>query len=296
MISVKKSNNDKPAILNNVSIADKLDKISTETEPGKKVNSLYNHDSVRLKLNQLYHNKCAYCEGKIPEGYKERIDHYRPKNKVKTIFRKKNSVVKSTKKLSNRIKIPNHKGYFWLGFEWTNLLPSCEKCNSRKSNLFPIDNENDRISDKLIEEGFLMSDNETFIFDEFQATSNTLQRENRLLLNPELDEIEKHFIFLPTGEIEALTEEGEMSIEVYGLNRGTLILARRKIVDDYIAEIIKICNEHNADENVFRYFIEKDLKNPKNNDFSTNEYASFRRFLFDFYEEFVLEKVGNLFK
>jgi len=42
-----------------------------------------------------------------------------------------------------------------------------------------------------------------------RADSATLLAEKPLLLNPEIDEPKLHFIFLPNGEIKALSEKGK---------------------------------------------------------------------------------------
>jgi len=146
MISVNKSKVNKPTKLDNEQIAKKLLKIKDEGKPGEKINDLYNDDDVRNALNQLYHNKCAYCEGLTNTAkFTSRIDHYRPKNGIKGVT--------------------NHKGYYWLGYEWTNLLPTCEKCNIKKSNQFPLKDETTRITDNLKNEGFLL--NNEFVLENF---------------------------------------------------------------------------------------------------------------------------------
>ena len=61
---------------------------------------------VRDKLNEYYHHKCAYCE---TGGGKADIEHYRPKGSVK--------------------EEDTHSGYYWLAYEWSNLIPSCVKCS-----------------------------------------------------------------------------------------------------------------------------------------------------------------------
>ena len=71
---------------------------------------------VRERLRDIYYNKCAYCED---IDAKPEVEHYRPKKKVS--------------------EDSSHPGYYWLCYEWTNLLPSCHYCNteSGKRNQFP---------------------------------------------------------------------------------------------------------------------------------------------------------------
>ncbi|MGB0932388.1 MAG: hypothetical protein ACPGVB_16520, partial [Chitinophagales bacterium] len=72
--------------------------------------------AVRETLKTIYHNKCAYCES---IEAKPEIEHYRPKKGVKGII---------------------HDGYYWLCYEWTNLIPSCRYCNTEggKGDYYPI--------------------------------------------------------------------------------------------------------------------------------------------------------------
>ena len=266
MISIDKTKVRKPSVLDNNTIHKDLLKIKDKEKPGKEINNLYNHKDVRAKLDKLYNNKCAYCEQKIPEGYSARIDHFRPKNRIKGV--------------------ENHKGYYWLGYEWTNLLPTCEKCNIKKSNKFPLsENESTRISDNLELEGFLQ--NKKFIFEKFKLEK--LEKENRLLLNPEIDKVEDHLYFLPTGEIKYLTEKGEKSIEVYDLNRNSLIIERRSIIDDIICEIIDIFSNYQEHKDLLRKFFLDKIEYTE-----ASEYSLFRFFIKNFFNSFVISDLINL--
>ncbi|MBF0294794.1 MAG: TIGR02646 family protein [Magnetococcales bacterium] len=73
-------------------------------------NNVYAHATVKVALNAIYHNKCAYCESLIEEQADRRVEHYRPKG----------------------------GGYHWLAYEWSNLLLACESCNRKKWNHFPV--------------------------------------------------------------------------------------------------------------------------------------------------------------
>ena len=45
-----------------------------------------------------------------------------------------------------------------------------------------------------------------------------LRDEKPLFLNPEIDEVEKHLIFLPNGEVRGLSDRGKITIEICNLN------------------------------------------------------------------------------
>jgi uncharacterized protein (TIGR02646 family) len=220
MISIDKSVVKKPDILSDNEISRKLSSLKSDANQGRKITNLYNETEVIEKLLKLYNNKCCACE----QEAELEIDHFRPKNRIN--------------------EKPNHKGYYWLGYEWTNLLPICSRCNKFKSNQFPLKNENTRISDNLEQEGFLK--NGEFVFENFKIQN--LEKEERLLLNPEIDKVEKHLLFLPTGEINHISEKGNKTIEIYKLNRNWLIGKRSKIIENQIDEIIEIFLEWGEDQ------------------------------------------------
>ena len=106
MIKVEKNFEDIPKILTN--------KIREEAfyqnikvgafEHGK---NLYKPNSVKKRLKEdIYHNKCAYCEKDISDE-PQSIEHYRPKD-----------------------------SYYWLAYSWDNLLLCCTRCNSKKREQF----------------------------------------------------------------------------------------------------------------------------------------------------------------
>jgi hypothetical protein len=75
----------------------------------------------------MYNKKCAYCEERI----KTYIEHYRPKGSVQG---------------------SRHGGYYWLCYEWSNLLPACHECNKfggGKGTQFPVGNKHLTYADCL---------------------------------------------------------------------------------------------------------------------------------------------------
>ncbi|MFM9923256.1 hypothetical protein VLK31_09720 [Variovorax sp. H27-G14] len=75
--------------------------------------------SADLWRAQYY--KCCYCERKIPEKFND-VEHYRPKGSAK------------------RAPGCNQThGYWWMAFDWQNLLFACPACNrSGKNDAFPL--------------------------------------------------------------------------------------------------------------------------------------------------------------
>jgi hypothetical protein len=161
-------------------------------------NDLY--QALKNCLKEYFHGKCAYCESDFEAVSWGDVEHYRPKRKVTGAI---------------------HPGYYWLAYEPSNLMPSCERCNRAdgKLNKFPIAATGKRAL----------------------AEGDDLGAEAPLLLNPyDPDHCAakaRHlrYVFerdgwelLPTGRVEALTPEGIESVETYKLNRTALVKRRRK--------------------------------------------------------------------
>jgi hypothetical protein len=177
-----------------------------------------------LLLN-VFNNKCAYCE--TPVGRSQfHAEHFRPKGQVKT---KKQVVTIQTLEGQQF----DHPGYFWLAYNWENLLPSCALCNTvkGKKNQFPIilthasmwkslTSEQERqlkrkiikSQDKGLKSVYYLQPIDLDVF------------EGRLLLHPYLDDPHQHLRFGESGSVAAVegSEMGKHSIEVYDLDNGPL--------------------------------------------------------------------------
>jgi len=101
-----------------------------EIAPGAEPNGAV-YRAVRRWLLIAYSKKCAYCERSI-RGHSVRVDHFRPKV---GILRNDGQAVRL------RDAAAEHPGYYFLAYEWRNLLPTCEHCNVAKSNRFHTGNE-----------------------------------------------------------------------------------------------------------------------------------------------------------
>jgi uncharacterized protein (TIGR02646 family) len=89
--------------------------------------SIYAHQSVKTALIEAQHGKCAFCEKIVFDA--GTIEHYRPKTAVQ-------------QSRGGRIIKP---GYYWLAYEWSNLLLCCGECNTgHKRILFPLSNPSTR--------------------------------------------------------------------------------------------------------------------------------------------------------
>ncbi|HEY0481955.1 MAG TPA: hypothetical protein VGD37_30765, partial [Kofleriaceae bacterium] len=84
---------------------------------------IYGHPSVKAALVAMQHEKCAFCEAKPLHVSDGDVEHFRPKGAVRQAD-------------SEPMQRP---GYYWLAYDWQNLLFACERCNRRhKKNLFPL--------------------------------------------------------------------------------------------------------------------------------------------------------------
>jgi len=207
--------------------AQELEKaIAFFTDPGNYLNNeklnkksfafkIYKNSELSSELEAEFGKKCAYCETDFAAVTPKDVEHFRPKSEIDT----------GSEKLA--------PGYYWLAGDWFNLLVSCPDCNrSRKhkvpgqskeiklgkSTQFPLDEEGHRIR---------------------SHNDNILQEEpHRLLLNPCLDDPEKHLTYDDQGLIYPRpnaagqpSTKGRISIEVYALQRKNLVEARLSVLN-----------------------------------------------------------------
>ncbi len=83
--------------------------------------TIYADDSVKAALVTAQHGKCAFCESRITHDQPGDVEHFRPKKGIA------------------RGKSLSRPGYYWLAYDWENLLFACALCNRRhKRNSFPL--------------------------------------------------------------------------------------------------------------------------------------------------------------
>ncbi|MDX2248052.1 MAG: hypothetical protein SF052_14800 [Bacteroidia bacterium] len=157
---------------------------------------VYGHPSVKKQLIADQYGKCCFCESKFTATSYGDVEHFRPKAGFK-------------QQSGDRLKKP---GYFWLVYDWNNLLFSCQICNQKhKRNFFPLLTEQNRAKDH----------------------NYPLEpAEERLLVDSIEDDPEQHISFrqeIPYG----LDEKGKTSINIYGLNRENLNEERREYLKKF---------------------------------------------------------------
>jgi hypothetical protein len=198
-------------------------------------------------LKNITYNKCAYCEKILTTDEKETIyydaEHYRPKAKVSMKGSSKD--VQTTDEFGNKI---THPGYFWIAYDYNNLLPSCKICNSGtgKQNQHPVkktytiirnvkDIDKTKLAGRCIE-----SPRRKDYY--FLSVEELNKDEEPLLLNPFIDEVSESLrfddggIILPKDNI----GKGENTIAILHLDREDLMNGRnaaqaflQNFIDDY---------------------------------------------------------------
>ena len=185
-------------------------KAETEGETHK-VTALYKDEQVKMVLEKLFVDKCAYCETHLVAGDWD-VEHYRPRGRV--------------------AERPDHPGYYWLAYKWENLYPSCTFCNQRrkdqpryndprmmpaagKLDSFPIKNEIHRA----------------------MKPGDDLSMESPLLLDPCNDEPEMHLTYDIHGQVQPLRPDDDMALETIRICH----LRRRRLRDNRARNIIRVC-------------------------------------------------------
>jgi len=225
----------------------------------------YKKDEVKRRLEELFHGKCAYCESFYAGQAPVDVEHYRPKGAVEGAA--------------------DHDGYWWLGMEWTNLLPSCIDCNRRRKQKTPT-----QVGDVgILQKTMLTGKKDCFPVAGMRAASKSadLALEEPLLLDPTKDDPEVHLhywikdghgsgLVLPKAlgaqghqlapvdpdvatlaakaTALGLSVRGAVSIQVYGLNRlrmvqeRTALLNRLRFFEYLVVQIGTVLQKLSKDE------------------------------------------------
>ncbi|MCP5500750.1 MAG: HNH endonuclease [Leptospiraceae bacterium] len=196
---------------------------------------IYN-TATKSKLKDLYQSKCAYCECFLSD-YSFTVEHYRPKS--------------------------GGYSYYWLGYEWSNLIPVCLKCNNAKGERFPIGvPERTLTSEKQkcrVREPIFLPDGDLDM-DTMKADHPYLLDEKPYFLHPEIDDPENFLCITNTGKMipqvkidenEYYYQRANQTIELIQLNRDMLIYRRRKIIEKLELQLKKQVLRYLKEEKYF---------------------------------------------
>lgn len=192
---------------------------------------------LRDFLKGYFNNKCAYCETEII-GFKAHAEHFRPKAQVRfKVAVGDKQVYRMGRTRDEKDEEIDHPGYFWLAYNWKNLLPACQKCNTLegKKDQFPIAPDKSYVAVKKLTAEEVKNlrwqitkrEGAEDIFYLEPEDLDTL--ENPQLLHPYFDEPRDHLVFGRHGDVAPRnkSEKGRHSIAVFDLNDEDLRGARQ---------------------------------------------------------------------
>jgi uncharacterized protein (TIGR02646 family) len=144
---------------------------------------VYSHASVKEALIAAQYGKCCFCESKITHISYGDIEHFRPKAGY-------------CQTLKGTLERP---GYYWLAYEWENLLLCCQLCNQRhKRNYFPLANPRARAI----------------------CHRDSVRNERPIFINPADEDPEKHTSFRKEVPFAVNgNRRGRKTIQALGLDR-----------------------------------------------------------------------------
>ncbi len=146
---------------------------------------------IKQDLLRLCHGKCAYCESRLGVISGGDIENFRPKS--------------GARGFDTKDYAPKH--YWWLAYEWENLLIACQICNQKyKRDYFPLESE--------------------ILRSRIGAIGDELVTEQALLIDPCLDDPAQHIEFDEFGHAKEISKRGKVTIDLLGLNRSELVEGR----------------------------------------------------------------------
>jgi uncharacterized protein (TIGR02646 family) len=142
---------------------------------------------LRAALEKLFGGKCAFCESPLLDAEKRIPVHFRPRQRAA--------------QLNGKVD-PLH--YWWLTYEWSNLYSACLGCQAARGPRFPVTGKRAAYEDP----------------------KRTVAREKPQLLDPCIDDPESELRFEGDGTVRSTTPRGNLTIDVFGLNRASLVDSR----------------------------------------------------------------------
>lgn len=286
MIHVVKDFDHPPAALQSQEVSDAIVTLLTTGNRNVMTSDLYRGKTeqpdgtvkyiVVEALMQLYHDKCAYCECK---EFDPQVEHYRPKNRVTSAR--------------------GHTGYFWLAFEWSNLVSTCFDCNKigkGKGNRFPlIGGETNRISlAPVLPDGALNP-------AQIRPYLPPLSTERPYLLHPEIDQPEQFFSFNNKGEIKGtdIEDRGKKTIEICNLNRRNLKYRRQKALDFYVTPIkdmLVAFNSNAIDSEGLKALLKHTFNRLRNWQSTSEEFSLYGQYTFGHFNKIIVPLLPKAYR
>lgn len=202
MIKINKGTTNLPAILSSQKAINSMAIIERKAIAGTLTSndfdsSIYGDNDVKERLKEDQHEKCAYCETTLVGDFAP-VEHYRPKTQYK------------------EDDGSEHLGYYWLAYDWTNLLCSCDKCNSvaRKGDLFPLRDPSKR-----------------------DIQNKDISQEEPLIINPAEVDPKDHinfrkYVAVPINQNGTLSDMGKRTIDIFDLNGQATKNPNKELIED----------------------------------------------------------------
>lgn len=178
------------------------------------LSEVYGCAKVKNALITAHNAKCCYCESKPLDTSYGAVEHFRPKG------------ASIQEKKQNKI----YPGYYWLAYDWENLLFICTRCNTNKGSYFPLENPTKRVKNH----------------------SELISVEIPLFIHPALDNPLEHITFHNEAVV-GLTDKGDTTIEYMGLKRTDLFESRLKVFKDFKDFIHLAKGLYNQENNIELY-------------------------------------------
>ena len=151
--------------------------------------TIFSSVAVRESLRQAQHKKCCYTEAFLEDI--SHIEHFRPKTAIR----------------DEQGSPHQYPGYFWLAYQWDNLLMCNPKVNSFKSDLFPLHNPIDRA----------------------RSIDDPLEKESPVLIDPAHEDPRKHIRFSRDAPF-GISDRGKKTIALLSLRAPCLRDKRMEIL------------------------------------------------------------------
>jgi hypothetical protein len=209
----------------------------------------------------LFYKNCAYCETRTTRFYGD-AEHHRPKGRVQAYDAQgKLTPAQCTVAVTGAEDLIDHPGYFWLAYNWRNLVPSCEKCNSGagKVDKYPVQDSHVLMKRLQVKEVATLAgpaiESKRWPGYYYLDPADLDLIERPLLLNPLNPGTgrapQSHLCFGVKGIIHAFEDSsiGKMTIEVLHLDDEDLTEDRKSAQEELQREYFsRLANSKNAEQ------------------------------------------------
>lgn len=157
-------------------------------------------EEILLALEDEFNGKCAFCDQNTErEDLVPTIHRFRPRRLAKN--------------LNNEISSDH---YHWYAYEWKNLYLACRNCNEHKSAYFPVASQRAGKATPI---------------------EKVDEVEERVFIDPCIDDPEEFFFYENDGSIRSNNQYGQVTINLFKLNRIHLRNRRKSIITNSLKNI-----------------------------------------------------------